>query len=105
MLLVDRLFILSELGNKPHESMSFSVLHIGSRALQHWLSEMYSASVELSAISVCSLLGQCMGTPARTMIKTVHDKHESRRCAIFLCDTPVNSLSHYASSERFYSVS
>jgi hypothetical protein len=52
MLLVDRLFIFSELGNKPHESMSCSVLRIGSRALQHWLSVMYSASVELSAISV-----------------------------------------------------
>jgi hypothetical protein len=52
MLFVDRLLIFSELGNKPHESMSFSILHIGSRAMQHWLSAMYSASVELSAISV-----------------------------------------------------
>jgi hypothetical protein len=26
VLFVDRLFIFSELGNKPHESMSFSVL-------------------------------------------------------------------------------
>jgi hypothetical protein len=50
MSFVDRLFIFSELGNKPHESMSFSVLRIGSRDLQHWLSAMYSASVELSAI-------------------------------------------------------
>jgi hypothetical protein len=81
MLFVDRLFIFSELGNKRHESMSFSVLRIGSRTLQHWLSAMYSASVELSAISICSLLDQCMGTPARTMIKHVRDKHESRRCA------------------------
>jgi hypothetical protein len=101
MLFVDRLFIFSELGNKPHESMSFSVLHIGSRALQHWLSAMYSASVELSAISVCSLLDQCMGTPARTMIKPVRDKHESRRCANSWCHTPAKSLSQYASSERF----
>jgi hypothetical protein len=80
MLLVDRLSIFSELGNKPHESMYFSVLRIGSRALQHWLSAMYSASVELSAISVCSLLDQCMGTPSKTMIKPVRGKHESRRC-------------------------
>jgi hypothetical protein len=73
MLLVDRLSIFSELGNKPHESLSFSVLCIGSRALQHWLSAMYSAYVELSAISVCSLLDQYMGTPAKTMIKPVHE--------------------------------
>jgi hypothetical protein len=88
MLFVDRLFIFSKLGNNPHESMSFSVLCIGSRALQHWLSAMYSASVELSAISVCSLLDQCMGTPARTMMKPVCDKHESRRCANYWCHTP-----------------
>jgi hypothetical protein len=81
MLLVDRLSIFSKLGNKPHESMSFSVLRIGNRALQHWLSAMYSAYVELSAISVCSFLDQCMGTPAKTMITHVRDKHESRRCA------------------------
>jgi hypothetical protein len=56
VLLVDRLSIFSELGNNPHEIMSFSVLRIGSRALQHWLSAMYSASVELSDISVCSVL-------------------------------------------------
>jgi hypothetical protein len=79
MLLVDRLSIFSELGNKPHESMSFSVLRIGSRALQHWMSAMYSASVEPSAISVCSLLDQCMRTPAKRMINPVRDKHESRR--------------------------
>jgi hypothetical protein len=81
--------------------MSFSVLRIGSRALQHWLSAMYSASVELSAISVCSLLDQCMGTPSRTMINPVRDKHESRRCANYWCQTPAKSLSQYASSERF----
>jgi hypothetical protein len=81
MLFVDRLFIFSKLGNKPHESMSFSVLRIGSRALQHWLSAMYSASVELSATSVFSLLDQCIGKPARTMIKPVRDKHEPHRCA------------------------
>jgi hypothetical protein len=68
MLLVDRLSTFSELGNRPHESISFSVLHIGSSALQHWLSAMYSASVELSAISVFSFLDQCIGTPAKTMI-------------------------------------
>jgi hypothetical protein len=41
---------------------------------------MYSASVELSAISVCSLFDQCIGTPANTMITPVRDKHESCRC-------------------------
>jgi hypothetical protein len=81
MLLFDRLSTFSELGNNSHESMSFSVLRIGSSDLQHWLSAMYSASVELSAISVCSLLGQCIGTPAKTMIKPVRDKQESRRYA------------------------
>jgi hypothetical protein len=101
MLLVDRLFIFSELGNKPHESMSFSLLRILSRALQHWLSEMYSASFELSAISVCSLLDQSMGTPTKAMIKPVHNKHESRRCANSLCHTPAKSPPQYASSERF----
>jgi hypothetical protein len=101
MLFVERLFIFSELGNKPHESMYFSVIRIGSRALQHWLSVMYSASVELSAISVCSLIDQCMGTPSRTMMKPVRDKHESWRCANYWCQTPTESLSQYASSERF----
>jgi hypothetical protein len=101
MLFVDRLFIFSELVNKPHESMYFSALRIGSRALQRWLSAMYSASVELSAISVCSLLDHCMGTPARTMMKYVRDKHESRRYANYWCHTPAKSLSQYASSERF----
>jgi hypothetical protein len=81
VLLVDRLSTVSELGNNPHESMSFSVLCIGSSALQHWLSAMYSASFEMSAISVCSLLDQCIRTPAKTMIKPVRDKQESRRCA------------------------
>jgi hypothetical protein len=61
--------------------MSCSVLRIGSRALQHWLSSMYSALVELSAISVCSLLDQCFRTPAKMMIKAVCDKQESRRSA------------------------
>jgi hypothetical protein len=79
-LLVDRLFTFSELGNNPRESMSFSVLRIGSRALQHWLSAMYLASVELSAIGVCSLLDQCIGIPAKMIIKPVRDKKESRRC-------------------------
>jgi hypothetical protein len=92
MLLVDRLSTFSELGNKPHESMSLSVLRIGSRALQHWPSAMYSASVELSAISVCSFLDQCIRTPAKTMIKHVRDKHESRRCANYWCHTPAKSL-------------
>jgi hypothetical protein len=101
MLFVDKLFIFRELGNKPHESMYFSALFIGSRALHHWLSAMYSASVELSAISVCSLLDQCMGTASRMIIKPVRDKHESRRCANAWCHTPVKSLSQYASSERF----
>jgi hypothetical protein len=80
MLLVDRLSTFSELVNSPHESISFSVLRIGSRALQHWLSAIYSASVELSDISVCILLDQCIGIPAKTMIKPVRDKQESRRC-------------------------
>jgi hypothetical protein len=102
MLLVDRLSTFSELGNKLHESMSFSVLRIGSRALQHWLSTMYSASFELSAISVCSLLNQCIWTPSKTMIKPVRDKHESHRCANSWCNTPAKSLSQYASSERFF---
>jgi hypothetical protein len=81
MLLVDRLSTFSELGNSPHESISFSVLHIGISALQHWLNAMYSALVELSAISVCSSLDQCIGTPSKTMIKLVRDNQESRRCA------------------------
>jgi hypothetical protein len=29
------LLSFSELGNKPHESMSFNVLRIGNNALQH----------------------------------------------------------------------
>jgi hypothetical protein len=45
MLLFDMLFGFSELGNRPHESMSFSVLRIDSSALQHWLRAVYSASV------------------------------------------------------------
>jgi hypothetical protein len=35
MLLFDMLLSFSELGNIPHEIMSFSVLRIGSSALQH----------------------------------------------------------------------
>jgi hypothetical protein len=76
MVLVDKLSTFSEIGNRPHENMSFSVLRIGSSALQHWLGAMYSASVELNAISVWSLLGQCIGTPAKTMINPVRDKQE-----------------------------
>jgi hypothetical protein len=80
--------------------MSFSVLRIGSSALQHWLSAMYSASVELIAISVCSLLDQCIGTPSKIMIKTMCDKQQLWRCANSWCHTPAKLLSHYASSER-----
>jgi hypothetical protein len=80
MLLVDRLSTFSELGNSPHEGISFSVLRIGSSDLQHWLSAMYSASVELNVISVCSLIAQCIGTPSKTMTNPVRDKQESRRC-------------------------
>jgi hypothetical protein len=79
MLLFDMLLSFSELGNIPHESMSFSVLRIGSSALQHWLKAVYSASVELNAISVCSFLEQCIGTPANTIINHVRDKHESHK--------------------------
>jgi hypothetical protein len=81
MLLVDTLSTFSELGNSRHDSISFSVLRIGSSALQHWLSAMYSDLVELSAISVCSLLDQCIRTPAKMTIKPVRDKQESRKCA------------------------
>jgi hypothetical protein len=63
--------------------MSFSVLRIVSSALQHWLKDMYLASVELSAISVCSFLDQCIGAPANTMINHVRAKHESRKCENF----------------------
>jgi hypothetical protein len=80
MLLFCMLLSFSELGNSPHESMSFSVLRIGSSALHHFLRAMYSDSVELSAISVLSFLDQCIGTPANTMINHVLDKHESRKC-------------------------
>jgi hypothetical protein len=101
VLLVDMLFIFSELGNRPHESMSFGVLRIVSSAMHHWLRAMYSDSVELNSISVCSLLDQCIGTPAKTMIKPVPDKHESRRCANYRCHTLAKSLLQYASRERF----
>jgi hypothetical protein len=50
MLLVERLFTFGKLGNRPHESMSCSVLRIGISVLQHCLSAMHSASVELNAI-------------------------------------------------------
>jgi hypothetical protein len=58
MLLFGMLLSFSELGNIPHESMSFSVLRIGSSALQYCLKAMYSASGELNPISVCILLDQ-----------------------------------------------
>jgi hypothetical protein len=101
MLLVDRLFTFSELVNRPHESMSFSVLSIGSSDLQHWPSAMSSVSVELNAISVCSLFDQCIGTPARTMINHVRGKQESRSCVNSWYHTPVKLLSQYAWSEIF----
>jgi hypothetical protein len=95
------LLIFSELGNIPHEIMSFSVLLIGGSALHHWPRAMYSASGELNAISVCSFLNQCIGTPTKTMINPVHDKHESRKCVNSWCHTPAKLLSQYASSEIF----
>jgi hypothetical protein len=101
MLLFEMLSSFRELGNRPHESVAFSVLHMGSSALQHWLRAMYSASVELNAISVWILLDQCINTPANTMINPVRDKHESRKCVNSWCHTPAKSLSQYASSERF----
>jgi hypothetical protein len=104
MLLFNMLLDFSELGNRPHESMSFSV-RIDSSALQHWLRAMYSASVELNAISAWSLLDQCIGTPAKTMINHVRDKHESRKCVNSWCHTPVKLLSQYASSDFFFVVS
>jgi recombinational DNA repair protein RecR len=77
MLLLDMLLILSELGNRPHESMSFNVIRIVHSALQHWCKAMHSASVEINAISACSLLDQCIGTPANTMMNPARDNHES----------------------------
>jgi hypothetical protein len=71
MLLFDILLSFSELGNIPYVSMSFSVLRMDIRALQHWLRAMYSAYAELNSISVCSLLDQYIGTPANTMINPV----------------------------------
>jgi hypothetical protein len=102
MLLFDMLLIFSELGNMPHESMSFSVLRICSSAMHHWMSAMYSAYVERNAISVCSFLDQCSGTPAKTMINHVRDKHESRKCANYCCLTPAKSLSQYALSDFIF---
>jgi hypothetical protein len=93
MFLFDMLLILSELGNKPHGRMSFSVIRIGISALRHWLTAMYSASVEFNAISVCSLLDQCIGTPAKTIIDPVCDKHESHIFVNSWCHTPAKSLS------------
>jgi hypothetical protein len=101
MLLFDMLLSFSELRNRPHKSMPFSVLCICIGALQHWPRAMYSAYVELNAISVWSLLNEYIGTPANTMINHVHDKHESRKCVNFWCHTPAKLLSHYAYSERF----
>jgi hypothetical protein len=63
MLLVDRLSTFSELGNSPHESISFSVLRRGSSALQHWLSA--SASVELNAIRFVVFLTNVLGHQPR----------------------------------------
>jgi hypothetical protein len=75
MLLFDMLLSFSELGNIPHKSMYFNVLRKGSNDLQNWPRAMYSASVELNAISVWSLLDQCIGTPANTIINPLCDKH------------------------------
>jgi hypothetical protein len=86
ILLFNIFLIFSELGNRPHEGMSFSVLRIASSALQHWLRDVYSASVELNAISIRSLLGQCIGT----------------KCVNSWCHTPLKLLSQYASSESFF---
>jgi hypothetical protein len=47
-----------EFGKSPHDKMSFNVLLADNKALQHWLRAMYSATVEFSAISACSLLEQ-----------------------------------------------
>jgi hypothetical protein len=101
ILLFEILPCFSELGNKPHGNMSFNVLRKGSNALEHWCNAIYSASVELSAISVCNFLDQCIGTPASTMMNPVWDRHESRKCANSGCHTPAKSLSQYASSDRF----
>jgi hypothetical protein len=101
MLLFDMLLSFSELWNIPREIMSFSVLCIGSSALEHRPRATYSASFELNAISVCSFIEQCISTPANTLINPVRDKHESHKCANSWCHTPAKSLSQYASSERF----
>jgi hypothetical protein len=50
MLFVDICSDVSELGNNPHDNMSFTVLRVGNNALHHCLSAMYSAYVELSDI-------------------------------------------------------
>ena len=79
MLFLDISPCFRAFGNKPHDKMSFRVRLMGNRALQHWRNAIYLASVELSAIYVCSLLDQCIGTPARTIMKPVLDRHESRK--------------------------
>jgi hypothetical protein len=45
-----------EFGKSPHDKISFGVLLIGKKALQHCLRDMCSASVGCCAILVCSLL-------------------------------------------------
>jgi hypothetical protein len=42
---------------------------------------IYLASVELSAISVCSFFDQCIDAPASTMMNPVRDRHDSHKCA------------------------
>jgi hypothetical protein len=93
----DRLSTFSELGNNPHESMSLSVLRIGSSAIQHWMSSVYSSSIEMSAIFVCSLLDQCIGTPAKSR----------NRVYVRIIDA-IHQRSHYCSMRQvkgFYLVS
>jgi hypothetical protein len=81
MLFVDICSHFSELGNIPHDKMSFNVLLMGNKTKHRSLSDMYSATAELIAISVCSLLDQCIGTPAKTKINPVRDRHKFRKCA------------------------
>jgi hypothetical protein len=81
MLFVDICSHFIELVNNPNDKMPFNVLLMGSNAIQHWLRDMYSDLVELSDISVCSLLDQRMGTPAKTMVNHAQNRHKSRKCA------------------------
>jgi hypothetical protein len=74
MLFVDIFSCFNEFGKSPHDKMAFSVLRIGNAVLQHWLRAMYFATVELSTISVCSLLDQWISTPAKTIINHVRDR-------------------------------